>query len=230
MGKLLKNIHWFIIFGALFNIGSYYMEISEKISEVRNQQEQQRQNLTKAKKTKKEIASFYRDIDEAKNRIERVAQEIEKTQQLLPSEVSDTENISLLRRMAEDVNIKEVSISPERDDDRGFYIARRYKFKAKATYLQFLIMFEKISENKRILNVGELAFKKLDQPQRSKFQLIDGEFTLEAYKYNSAYKEERGIDKIESEFKNKPVGEKQGTKPGPKPGKRKGAKREGDEA
>lgn len=201
MGKILKNIHWFIILIALFNIGMYVFETNEKIVEIQTQQETQRQSLAKAKKTKKEISSFYKDIDEAKGRIERVAQEIEKTQQLLPSEVSDTENISLLRKMAEDVNIKEVSIMPEGDDDRGFYIARRYKFRAKATYLQFLIMFEKISENKRILNVGELQFRKLEQPQRSKFQLIDGEFTLEAYKYNVNYKEDRGLDQIESEFK-----------------------------
>lgn len=201
MSKLLKNLHWFIILIALFNIGMYWFETNEKIVEIQTQQEQQRQALAKAKKTKKEISSFYKDIDEAKGRIERVAQEIEKTQQLLPSEVSDTENISLLRKMAEDVNIKEVSIMPEGDDDRGFYIARRYKFRAKATYLQFLIMFEKISENKRILNVGELQFRKLEQPQRSKFQLIDGEFTLEAYKYNVNFKEDRGLDQIESEFK-----------------------------
>lgn len=206
MDKLLKNIHWFIIAFALFNMGTYYMEVDEKIVELGTQQEEQRAALAKAKKTKKDIASFYKDIDEAKGRIERVALEIEKTQQLLPSEVSDTENISLLRRMAEDVNIKEVSISPDRDDDRGFYIARKYKFKAKATYLQFLIMFEKISENKRILNVSELAFKKLDQPQRSKFQLIDGEFTLEAYRFNPSFKEDRGIDTIEQEFKDEAAG------------------------
>jgi Tfp pilus assembly protein PilO len=222
MAKILKNIHWFIILFALFNIGSYWYEINEKINELKNQQETERQDLAKAKKTQKEIKSFYKDIDEAKNRIERVAREIEKTQQLLPSEVSDTENISLLRRMAEDVNIKEVGIMPDKDDDRGFYIARKYKFKAKATYLQFLIMFEKISENKRILNVGELAFKKLDQPQRSKFQLIDGEFTLEAYKYNAAFKEERGIDKIESEFKDKPAA-------APKPNRKKSSKKAEDE-
>jgi len=216
MAKLLKNIHWFIILIALFNMGSYWYETNEKINEVVNQQDVEKANLQKARKTRKEISSFYQNIEEAKNRIERVAQEIEKTQQLLPSEVSDTENISLLRRMAEDVNIKEVSIMPEKDDDRGFYIARKYKFKAKATYLQFLIMFEKISQNQRILNVGDLSFKKLDQPQRSKFQLIDGEFTLEAYKYNANFKEERGIDKIESEFKNAPAS-------GPKPGRKRPA-------
>lgn len=200
MGKLLKNIHWFIIAWALFNIGTYVMDETEKITQLVSQQEALRAILLKAKKTKKEISTFYKDINEAKERIERVALEIEKTQQLLPSEISDTENIGLLRRMAEDVNIKEISIIPDQDDDRGFYIAKKYKFKAKATYLQFLIMFEKISENKRILNVSDLAFKKLDQPQRSKFQLINGEFSLETYRFNPSFKEDRGIDKIEKEF------------------------------
>lgn len=215
MEKLLKNIHWLIILGALVNIGLYVKDADDKITDLTSQQDIQRQSLQKAKKTKKEISNFYKDIDDAKNRIERVAREIEKTQQLLPSEVSDTENISLLRKMAEDVNIKEVGIMPDRDDDRGFYIARRYRFKAKATYLQFLIMFEKIAENKRILNVSDLNFKKLDQPQRSKFQLIDGEFTLEAYRFNPNFKEDRGIDKIENEFKD----ENKVVKKAPKPSK-----------
>jgi len=205
MGKLLENIHWFIIALALFNIGNSYKEQDDKISEVIAQQQVQRDTLIKAKKTKREIALFYKNIDEAKSRIEKVVSEIEKTQQLLPSEISDTENISLLRKMAEDVNIKKLSITPERDEDREFYIARKYKFKAQATYLQFLIMFEKISENKRILNISELSFNKLEMQQRTKFQLIDGEFTLEAYRYNSAFKEDRGIEQIEKQFKNKPA-------------------------
>lgn len=201
MEKLLKNIHWFIILWALINIGLYVKDSDDKINELNTQQEAQRQSLQKARKTRKEITSFYKDIDEAKNRIERVAREIERAQQLLPSETSDTENINLLRRMAQDVNIKELSILPEADSVRDFYIARRYKFSARATYLQFLIMFEKIAESKRILNVTDLSFRKLNQPQRGKYQLINGEFTLEAYRYNPNYKEDRGIEKIESEFK-----------------------------
>jgi Tfp pilus assembly protein PilO len=165
--------------------------------------EKARSDLEKNERTKKEIKKYLSNIEAEKAKIERVAQEIEKTQQLLPSEISDTENINLLRRMSEDVNIKEVSIQPDADDDRGFYIARRYKFRAKATFLQFLIMFEKISESKRILNVATVAFKKLAQPQRSKFQLIDGEFSLEAYKYNAAFKEDRGLDQLEKQFQEK---------------------------
>ena len=92
--------------------------------------------------------------------------------------------------MSDELHIKEMSITPEKDDDHGFYITRKYRFAAKATYLQFLIMFEKIGENKRILNISGLAFKKFEQSQRTKFQLIDGEFTLEAYKFNNSFKED----------------------------------------
>lgn len=201
MEKLLKNIHLFIILWALVNIGLYYKGVDEKMTELTARGEVQRQMLQKAKQIKKEILNFYKDIDQAKLKIEKVAQGIEKTQQQLPSEVSDTENISLLRRMAEDVRIKELSIAPDKDDDRGFYIARKYKFRAKATYLQYIVLFDKISESKRILHISDLDFKKLDQAQRGRIQLINGEFTLEAYRYNAAFKEDRGIDKIESEFK-----------------------------
>ena len=203
MGKLFENIHWFIIAFAAFNIVNSYNEQDDRSSEIIAQQQVQRDILQKAKKTKREIAIFYKNIDEVKSRIEKVVSEIEKAQQLLPSDISDTENIGLLRKMAEDVNIKKLSITPEKNEDREFYIARSYIFKAQATYLQFLIMFEKISENKRILNISEVSFNKLEMQQRTKFQLIDGEFRLEAYKYNSAFKEDHGIEQIEKEFKNK---------------------------
>ncbi len=202
MDKFLKNLHWFIIAFALFNLATQYMDSEERFNGVVSQKESAEIEYIRNKKTQREIANFYKNISEAKEKIERVALEIEKTQQLLPGEISDTENIGLLRKIAEDVNIKEVSISPEQEVDRGFYLARQYRFKAKATYLQFLIMFEKISENKRILNVGQMSFKKLDQPQRSKFQLISGEFILEAFRYNTNYKEDRGINQIETQFKD----------------------------
>ncbi len=202
MGKIVAKIHWLIIVWAIYNIATAYMDRQSKLDGFSELQEVQRASLLRVKKQKKEIKAFYKDINEAKDKIERVAREIEKTQQLLPSEVSDNENMTLLKKMAEDVNIKETQIIPENDDDRGFYIARRFKVKAKATYLQFVIIFEKIAENKRILNVLDLTFKKLEQPQRSKFQLLDGEFLIEAYRFNPNFKEDRGIEKIENDFKN----------------------------
>lgn len=202
MEKLLKNLHWIIIAYAAFELYTLYNDANEKLVDIELQQEVRRTELSKNKKIQREISNYYKNIEEEKIKIERVAREIEKMQQLLPSDISDSENINLLRKMAEDVNIKEISIAPETEMDRGFYLARRYKIKAKATFLQFLIMFEKIAENKRILNVGESSFKKSEQPQRSKFQVIDGELIIEAYRYNTNFKENRGIDELEQQFKD----------------------------
>ena len=200
MAKLLKNLHWIIIAFAAFNFYQLYIAADEQYTNIVEQEESKRIELAKNKKTVREIANYYSNIKEEKEKIERVAKEIEKMQQLLPSEISDSENINLLRKLADDINIKELSIAPEGDSDRGFFIARRYRLKAKATFLQFLIMFEKISENKRILNIGESTFKVSASPQRGKFQVIDGDFVLEAYKYNVNFKEDRGIDAIEKKF------------------------------
>ena len=200
MNKVLKNIHWLIIAYAMYSFYLLFMESEEKLLNLQSLEEGQRIELMKSKKTAREIENYYKNIKEEKDKIERVASEIDRMQQLLPGEISDTENINALRRMADDVNIKELSISPGQDQDRGFYISRKYQIKAKATFLQFLIMFEKISENKRILNVGESVFRKLAEPQRGKFQIIEGEFNIEAFKYNANYKENRGIDEIEKKF------------------------------
>ncbi|MBC7429270.1 MAG: type 4a pilus biogenesis protein PilO [Bacteriovorax sp.] len=200
MQKILRNIHWIIIAVAAFNFYQAYSKADEEYTSVETQQESQKTLLSKNKKTIREIANYYKNIKEEKEKIERVAKEIEKMQQLLPSDISDSDNINLLRRMADDVNIKELSITPDADSVRGFYIARRYKLKAKATFLQFLIMFEKIGENKRILNIGESQFQKSEVPQRGKFQIIEGEFILEAYRFNPNFKEDRGIDEIQKKF------------------------------
>jgi Tfp pilus assembly protein PilO len=214
MGALLKNIHWIIILVAIGQIGMNFYESIDKEEALNNEKSTIEQEYVKNKKTKDEIKKYMSNIEQEKSKIERVAEEIEKTQQLLPSEISDTENIGLLRKMAENVNIREVSIMPENEENRGFYIARKYKFKAKATYLQFLIMFEKISESKRILNIDGLEFKKLDQPQRSKFQIIDGVFNLEAYRYNTGFKEDRGLENIDKQFKSeKPKPQKKAKPP-----------------
>lgn len=210
MEKLLKNLHWFIIAYAAFELFTLYTDANEKLVEIESQQEVRKAELSKNKKVQREISNYYKNIEEEKVKIERVASEIEKMQQLLPSEISDSDNINLLRKMADDVNIKEISIAPETELDRGFYLARRYRIKAKATFLQFLIMFEKIAENKRILNVGESSFKKSEVPQRSKFQVIDGELIIESYRYNANFKEDRGIDEIEQQFKD---GQQQEAKP-----------------
>ncbi|MCK6595429.1 MAG: type 4a pilus biogenesis protein PilO [Bacteriovoracaceae bacterium] len=198
MGIIIKNIHFLIIALGLFNAYMLWEEKSEMITNLNDQISVLNNSIETKKRNKKELQNFFRDINEAKDRIERVALEIEKAQQQLPADLNDAEVIGFITRKADELNIREINISPEmKDDDKGFYSIRKYNFKAKGTYVQFLILFENISDYKRILNIGKVIFNRNNVQQRSRFQVIDGEIQVWAYRYNTGYKEDRGIEEID---------------------------------
>lgn len=198
MGTIIKNIHFLIIALGLFNIYTLWEEKSEMITNLTDQVAVINNSIETKKRNKKELQNFFRDINEAKDRIERVALEIEKAQQQLPADLNDAEVIGFITRKADELNIREINISPEmKDDDKGFYSIRKYNFKAKGTYVQFLILFENIADYKRILNIGKVVFNRNNVQQRSRFQVIDGEIQVWAYRYNTGYKEDRGIEEID---------------------------------
>lgn len=206
MGNIIKNIHLLIIGLGLFNLYNLWVEKSEQIDNNKNQVEAFTSKIELKKKNKKELQEFFRDIEEAKDRIERVAQEIEKAQQQLPSEINDGEIMGFVTKKADELNIREINIAPDiQEENRGFYFIRKYIFKAKGTYVQFLILFENIAEYKRILNIGSVSFTRLNTVQRSRFQVIDGQIEILAYRYNTAYKEDRGLDAIDKNLKDKPA-------------------------
>ena len=66
-----------------------------------------------------------------------------------------------------------------------------------------LIFFEKIGASERLLNIKSVEIRRSEEKQRGRFQLINANVTIEAYRYNKDHKEDRGIDKIESSFKDK---------------------------
>jgi len=159
------------------------------------------------KKAERELANlrrYFKDIEEAKERIEKVASGVEKLQKRLPAKISDTENLGLVRRIAESLNIKNVLLSPGEEKVHGFYVSKDYKLKGNGTFLQYLIFLEKIGEQERILNIKTVNFDRSRTKQKGRFQLLDAEITLEAFRFNERFKENRGIKEIEESFKRKP--------------------------
>lgn len=172
--------------------------------------------IRKGKKEKKQIGTYLKDIEEAKQNIELVAKEVESLQKKLPEIIKDTENLGLIKHIADELNIKNIFLSPGIEENKGFYLTKRYEFTATGTYLQFLIFFEKIGANERLLNVRMLELKKSDVRQRGRFQLVNAKVVVEAYRYNPNHREDRGINKIETNFKNKPKRGKDSSKKGDK--------------
>jgi Tfp pilus assembly protein PilO len=196
MEKFLKNFQWFIILIGCYNLYTIFEENDPKPDLVRAEADKVRSKIAKNQKVKKDIDEFYKNIEEAKLKFQKVKESVEKTQQLLPTEISDIEYVKFLRQTAEDLNIKQMKIKPLNEEVNGLFISKGYEFTAKATYIQFLIFFEKVSNNKRVLNIKNVRLTKAEAVSRGKIQFISGAFILEAYRHNPNYKDtdaEKGL-------------------------------------
>lgn len=200
MEKIIAKAHIFFLLYVLWQGFLVYEEQSAEVALLEERLPIISNNIKREEKKKARTKDFLKDVNEAKDRIETVAAEVEKLQRQLPAEVSDPENLGLIKGIAEQMNIKNVILAPGEEEDKGFYLIKNYNFKGTGTFLQFLIFFEKIAENERLLNINEFELVKVEQERRGRFQLINGTVKIGAYKFNANYKEERGIEKIEDAF------------------------------
>lgn len=200
MDKLLSKLHIFFFLYVLWQGYGIYLEQSNELNLLKERLPGIQNNISREQTKKSRTKEFLKDVDEAKSRIETVAAEVEKLQRQLPADVSDTENLGLIKGIAEQMNVKNVILAPGEEEDKGFYLIKHYNFKGTGTFLQFLIFFEKIAENERLLNITEFELLKVKEERRGRFQLLDTTVRIGAYKYNPRHKEERGIEKIEGAF------------------------------
>ncbi len=202
MVTIISKIWILIIAYGAFEAWTTYQTHEEEMTSLEASIPQIQSQINRAKKEKKQIKSYLRDIEEAKKNIELVALEVEKLQKKLPETIKDAENLSLIKKIAEGLNIKKIFLSPGIEENKGFYLTKRYEFTATGTFLQFLIFFEKIGGSERLLNIREVELRRSTDKQRGRFQLTNARVVVEAYRYNPDHKEDRGISDIESKFKD----------------------------
>ncbi|WP_417337147.1 type 4a pilus biogenesis protein PilO [Halobacteriovorax marinus] len=203
MKGLVSKVHIFIFLYLAFGVYTKWQEHSEKLSQMEMQIPAVTAKINKSKREKKQLTAYLKDVEAAKERIELVAQEVEKIQRKLPDTVDDTKNLSLLKNLAEKLNIRSIYLTPLDEITKGFYIAKRYSLKASGTFLQFLMLMEQIGSTQTILNVKRISLENQQEKQRGRFQIIDADIIIETYRYNSDYKESRGIEEIEKELADK---------------------------
>ncbi len=200
MDKILGNLHYIVILYAAFSTYSMYEEHELELEGLKSQIPALETNIDRRERELEQLKRYFLDIEESRQNIELVAREVERVQQQLPSEISATENMTLIQTIAESLNIQRVTVEPLAEENKGFYIVHRYRMKGEGTFLQYLIFFEKLEESQRLLNVGSLSIKRSDGERRGRFQMVDGEVLIEAYRYNERHREDRGIEDVEREF------------------------------
>lgn len=196
----MKYMPLIIILYSAYELNTLYSEHEELVISKQGTIPAIQARINKFKRERTEVETYMADIESAKKRIELVAQEVESLQKKLPSNISDPENLAMFQGFTDNLNIRDVSIVPGQEENLGFYFKKRYELKGKGTFLQILILMEKIAENERLLNIKSIRMYKDDSTQaRGRFQLIKAEMSIEAYRYNPDHKEKREVEAPPSE-------------------------------
>lgn len=212
---ILKYLHLLILGWFAYNVYGDYTEFESTKSSEESKIPVLRTQIKK-KQSQIDIArEFENDVEASKKRIELVASQIESVQKQLPNKISDPEILGYFSKEADLINMQEVFLTPLSEENKGFFFSKKYKLKAKGTYLQILVFFDRISRGERLYNVSFLDIKESDEKQRGRFKIIEFESQLEAFRFNPAHKEERGLDVIETQYGNRAKAKK------PKPKRKK---------
>ena len=220
----LSKVHWIIILNVAYNcwysLDTYNTRIDEKKLEI----PVLNRNIKKLK-VKLELAkSFRQNLEASKKRVDEITEQIEKVQKQLPNTISDTKILDFFANESSSLNIKKIFLTPMEEEERGFYFAKRYRVKGNGTFLQFLIFFERIATNERLLNVTSMAISheqlKIGKRAKGRFQLVNLETIIEVFRYNPSHRESRA--EIRNKEETKEEEQKKGKK---KPGKKRNKKK-----
>lgn len=191
--NLIANIHWFILLYGLYSGYLLYDEHTIQLAEIVERGSGLEEEIEKAKKKVKEIKEFAKKTDEYKLRVEEVAKNIESVQKQLPAETNDSQILTYFQSEINSLNIKDANFVPGSEESSTYFISKDYTLKGKGTFLQFLIFLERIGRADRIYNIKELKLFSVDQGQKGRFQIISGEGIIQAYRFNPAFKVDRGF-------------------------------------
>lgn len=197
VNKFISNAHVLLVLYGLYGFWVKYDEHEIATQEITNQFPQIEQEVAASEKKLREIQNFLKKTDEYKARVEGVAKNIEEVQKQLPHEINDSQIITYLNNEISVLNIKDPSITPGREETGTYFISKTYSLKAKGTFLQFLILLERIGNATRIYNIKNLTLTTDESNKRGRFQIVTGEGEIQAYRYNPDFRVDRGFDKIE---------------------------------
>lgn len=202
MIKIINKAYLVIIFFALWGLYERFEEIQTSNEQNSAMLDSVNASIVKVKKDRRKIDDYLKNIDIKKGEIEEVAIQIEKLQKKLPQKATDSENVSLIRKSADLLKIRDVEVNPGVETENGFYFSKIYAVQGVGTYLQFLMLLEALSTSERILNLKNLVIERSETRIKGRYEVLKMTAVIESYRYNENYKEDRGISEIETNFKS----------------------------
>jgi len=195
--KIIANLHYFILIYGMYQAYVLWDEHNVQVTEIEERTAQMESEIALNTRKLSEIQDFIKKTDEYKARVEGVAKNIEAIQKQLPAETNDSQILTFFNQEMSTLNIKDAQLNPGKEDIQPYYISKDYNLKAKGTFLQFLVFFERIGNANRIYNVKSLKLVVSDDNRKGRFQMVSGESVIQAFRYNPDFKVDRGFSKDE---------------------------------
>lgn len=193
LNKFISNLHYLIIAYGLWGAYEMYETHTVELEQITSQVSAIESEIVNLEQKVKEIQDFKDKTEEYKIRVEEVAKNIETVQKQLPAEISDPQILTYFNQEMTVLNIKDPNLVPGKEESSTYYISKDYTLKAKGTFLQFLIFFERIGNAARIYNVKSLKLVAVEEKKRGRFQIVSGEGVIQAFRYNPSFKVDRGF-------------------------------------
>jgi Tfp pilus assembly protein PilO len=184
VNRVLPYLHYIILAYCGYGLYTQYEAHTEAVAQIDAKLPPIETNLTQTKRKLREIDEFKKKAEEYKLRVQEVAKNIEIVQSQLPAETNDSQILTFFNTEMSALNIRQPNITPGLETPGPFFIARDYSLKAKGTFLQFLIFLERINSADRIYNVKSFKLVNNAKSQKSRFQVIEADTIIQAYKFN----------------------------------------------
>lgn len=188
INKSAAQLHVFIILYGLWTMYGLYEEHAVRLQAIEDEFPTIQANITNTQKRVHEITEFKKRREESELRVQEVERNIIEVQRRLPENIVDNDILSFFNQEFTSLGIKEPAVIPGTEVPSTFYISKQFSFKAKGTYLQFLIFFERIGNASRIYNVKSLHMTVSNDGQRGRFQIVSAESVIEAFRFNPDFK------------------------------------------
>ncbi|MBL7665523.1 MAG: type 4a pilus biogenesis protein PilO [Bacteriovoracaceae bacterium] len=205
MTSIAKNFHMVIlgIFGFLYfmDYQTHLENLEARGSSLGNIES----NIAKNNQRLKKLKEFRENLEISKKRLQEVAEQINLVQKQLPTSLSDTRVMDFFADEAKKINIYDIQLTPKEEELNGFYFSKKFDLEGVGTFLQFLVLFERLYTAERLFNIETVNLKEnTKDKQKGRFFLVSLKTTIESYRYNPEHKEGTGIEEIEQKY-TKPV-------------------------
>jgi Tfp pilus assembly protein PilO len=188
MGALSKIPFWMVFFLYLVYAGyqwfSFEISDSGEIAQLNQQLIQSKQEVDELKSKLSEGEKFVKNLDAKKDDIRQQVKKLADYQGVLADNLDVPALIKMLITETKRIKLRVERIEPGRNSPKEYYLEQEFKLAVHGTYVQMVLLAQRISQLQRILKLESFKFKPLLDSYGKPNGVLDATISIIAYQYS----------------------------------------------